>query len=110
MPLKMCVMLRAPLAMAMQRLLEGCAGMSDAGDDAGVVQIMQQLEAFIMLRRHRHDLDEAVGRLLITLELLHIRCDAILLRLCALIYLIQIRSFKMDTEDLCTLDTPLLRP
>ena len=64
---------------------------------------MQQLEAFIMLRRHRHDLDETVGRLLITLELLHIRCDAILLRLCALIYLIQIRSFKMDTEDLCTL-------
>ena len=53
-----------------------------------------------MLTGHCHDLDQAVRCRKIPLELLYIRRYTVLLRLGALIFLIQIRSLKVDTQNL----------
>ena len=81
------------------RFLNRCRRMSDAYADIVCCTVSCQFEILVTLGSHCYNFNQSVGSLLIPFELLNIRFYNALLRLCSLVYHIQIRSFKMNSED-----------
>ena len=81
-------------------LLIGGGGMSDADYDAVFSQITGEGEIFVSLRGHCDVFDLSLCSLLIVLELLNGWLHDILFRLRSLVYHIEVRSLKVNAEDL----------
>ena len=88
------------ISYAHQRLLIGCRGMAHADHDSGLLTVFCQSKIHVMLRRQRNVFNQPFRSLLIPTELVNGRlCDR-LRRLGSLIIHVEIRSFKMNSQNL----------
>ena len=88
----------------------GRGGVPERSHDPVLIQEAGQAVSLIMLTGQRHDPDQTVRSRKIPLELVHIRLDAELFRLGALIGPVKIGPFKMDPQDLRARDTFRILP
>ena len=86
-----------------QRLLIRRAGMSHADYYTVLAAVFCQSKFRIVLRSHRDIFDHAMCGFLIHFKLFYGRFCNRFRGLCTLVFHIQIRSFEMDPQNLCTL-------
>ena len=83
-------------------LLVGSGTMTDADNDTLRSQVAGQFKVIVLFGSQRNIADMAVCGFLIVLELLHAGLCNKLLRLCALVLHVQIRTLEVDAKDLGT--------